>query len=150
MRNPDHFTLNEILYDAQFYQIKGLELLIRKKAVSLSPQAKFSDLVKEKYFKTNDVLEDTDKYVTCQECVLENLNLHSATFENVKFAHPVTFNNCILSSAKFVRCNFTSVISFTNVDLEKTHFDHCRGVSHDLSTRFHISDTDILEAIVSP
>ena len=143
MRNPDPFTLNEILYDTQFYKIKGLELLIRRKAVSLSHKRKFEDMVAENYFKPNDKLT----YVTTRKFVLENWNLTGTTFNKVKFAHPVTFINCILESAKFVQCNFESAVNFTNVDLFRAHFDRCEGF--DL-TRFHLKDTDISEAAKNP
>ncbi len=145
MRNPDNFTLNEILYDVQFYKIKGLELLIIRKAVSLSNKMKFEDLVKGGYFKPSQDSTDKFKYMTSRKSVLENLNLVGMTFEKVKFAHPVTFINCILVSARFIQCNFKSVVNFTNVDVYNARFDNCEGLDYGLS-----HDTDISEAIVNP
>ena len=141
MKNPDLFTLNEILYDVQFYKIRGLELLIRRKAVSLGNKIKFDDLIRGKYFK-----EDTDKhmYVTTKGFELDNLNLTGILFEKVMFNHPITFKNCILSSAKFAQCNFKSVVNLTNVDLYKARFEHCTGLDFSLQT----FETDISEATI--
>lgn len=143
MRNPDLHTLNEILYETQFYKIKGLEMLIKRKAVSMSNIRKFEELM------SNFVKSQADgkfKYVTTRKLEIENWNLTGVVFDKVKFTHPVTFKNCILESARFSQCRFESIVNFTNVELLKAHFDHCEGFD---INKFHLQDTDISEAAVN-
>lgn len=51
MRNPDCCTLDEILDEARYYKISGLEHLIILKKISLSKAQIFNDLVANNYFK---------------------------------------------------------------------------------------------------
>ena len=127
MRNPDQFTLNEILDDVQYYKIHDLELLIKRKKVSLTEKISFEALVKAKYLVRDSI---HPSFKTTAEHKFQDINLFGITFAKVDFCHPTRFQNCILTSAKFSECCFRKAIIFDNVGLNSSKFIHCEGLDN--------------------
>lgn len=120
MRNPDCSTLNEILDEARYYKISGLERLLNLKKISLSKAITFNDLVTQNYFKrVGTMYESTRSYI------LPNCNFTEIKFRGVKFCTPMTFENCVMINATFDGCHFPSLINFKNVDLYGAKFIKC-------------------------
>ena len=131
MRNPDRCTLDEILDEARYYKISGLECLITLKKISLSRPFTFNDLAAREYFKkVGTTYESTGSHA------LEGCNFTGIKFTKVNFCTPITFKNCVMNNATFIECHFNSLINFSNVDLYGVKFERCEGVNNFEGFRF--------------
>lgn len=147
MRNPDHWTLNEILDEVKYYQIYGLERLIERKIASLREKVSFNQF-KEKYFlsETPPLVPLTRSWKTTRGIDVLSANLSTIIFSNIEFCHPVIFKNCCMKSVQFDGCHFRSAMIFENVELSSKFF-HCKQ-PNDLV--FKGTDTSGIEIIPIP
>lgn len=145
MRNPDIYTLNEILDDVKYYQIASLEKLVLRKMASLKERMPFETMVKAKYFLREGLLV---KFTTVRGFEIRDMNLTDITFTKVDFCHSVTFENCIMRSAKFSECHFRSALIFSNVDLYGAAFIRCEGLT--TLDSFVFKDTDPSSIEITP
>ena len=149
----DPYTLKDILFEVQYYNITNLEQLLLRKLATMNTRMTFSTLLKDKYFKECDLSRQHSttamyKFVTAKEVVIDNADLTEITFDSVLFLHHVKFTNCIMASATFKNCNISSAFNFTNVDLYKAKFVHCIGL--DMSQRLFFDATNESEVTFIP
>ena len=160
LHNATFPLLNEVLLDAQYYQLTELEQLIRWRMVVLGERLTFASLVeRNNVFKPVPTPQGVPvalpegesvatpkgegaqiKYVTYtladhEEAIdLEGKYLEGVVFDCVHFQHPVSLCGSVLCGAVFNTCQFSAPVNFIDADLRGVKFFHCSDVNHLIMT----------------
>ena len=125
---PDNkLLLSELLTEVNYYQLKGLEKIIKSKEKE-SPKV----ITQEEIFKFMEITSSgyctTTKALSFNNCQLNNLH-----FENVVFNHPIDFSGSSLINTTFKNCYFSSNSKhlFDRTDLSCCKFECCYEENQD-------------------
>ena len=119
---PDNnLLLSELLTEVNYYQLKGLEKIIKSEE-----KARAKIITQEEIF--NVLYKDSDDYFyTTKSISFRNSNLNNLRFQNIIFKHSLDLSGSSLMNTTFQSCFFSrwGQYSFDCTDLHWCRFENC-------------------------
>ena len=118
---PDNkLQLLELLTEVNYYQLKGLEKIIR------SEEKEYPRVIKQEEI-TNGLSKAGCCYYTYQTISFRNSNLSNLRFESIYFNHSLDLSGSSLINTTFINCHFARNVpfSFNRTDLKFCNIKDC-------------------------
>ena len=122
---PDNkLQISELLTEVNYYQLKGLEKIIK------SEEKEPPRVIKQEEI-TNTLYKTGDYYVTLEAMSFRNSNLNNLHFENILFSHSLDLSGSSLKNTTFRNCYFQqdAQFSFDRTDLNCCTIKDCKVYS---------------------
>ena len=159
LKKADRDDLQELIFELQYYRLRDLEVLVRRKMVALKKPIDFKQLADEAHCFAKTSTESTPQspqtaqdsakynYITAKDILLKNENMRGIVFDRVIFQHNIVFKNCVLTDAKFIQCSFRGAMNLSEADLYRAKFDHCDGIDFEHHLYMEKTNTNELQFV---
>ena len=134
--------LSELLTEANYYQLKGLEKIIK------SEEKEHPRVIKQEEI-TNALYKKGIYYYTYEAISFRNSNLNNLRFESVCFQHSVDLSGSSLINTTFSNCYFARHVrfSFDRTDLNYCKIKDCKAYTYESFTSSFNWNIEVIELI---